>query len=154
MTGTTIKQLFDPKVYQELIDRINKLTPDSQPLWGKMNVAQMLAHCAEIQKVINGKELKNTPWYVKLFSGMIKKSVVGTPPYKKNLPTHPQYIIASEEEFEASKNDLLTAMEKTITMTKEEHATTKHALFGKMTNDEKGIASYKHNDHHLSQFGV
>jgi len=29
---------------QEAIDRINKLTADTQPLWGKMNVAQMLAH--------------------------------------------------------------------------------------------------------------
>ena len=39
-----IKNLFDPSVKQEIINRINTLHPDSQPQWGKMNVAQMLAH--------------------------------------------------------------------------------------------------------------
>lgn len=27
------------------INRIQKLTPESQSQWGKMSVAQMLAHC-------------------------------------------------------------------------------------------------------------
>ena len=27
------------------IDRINQLKSESVPLWGKMNVSQMLAHC-------------------------------------------------------------------------------------------------------------
>ena len=39
-----IKNLFDPSVKQEIIDRINKLTPQTQRQWGKMNVSQMLAH--------------------------------------------------------------------------------------------------------------
>ena len=39
-----VKNLFDPLVKQEIIERINKLTPQSQHLWGKMEVAQMLAH--------------------------------------------------------------------------------------------------------------
>jgi hypothetical protein len=29
---------------QEIIDRINKLTSQTQAQWGKMNVSQMLAH--------------------------------------------------------------------------------------------------------------
>lgn len=40
-----VKDLFDPAVKQEILDRINKLTPQSQRQWGKMDVAQMLAHC-------------------------------------------------------------------------------------------------------------
>lgn len=39
-----VKNLFDPAVKHEIIVRINKLAPESKPLWGKMNVAQMLAH--------------------------------------------------------------------------------------------------------------
>ena len=39
-----IKNLFNNSVKQELIERINKLTPETQRKWGKMNVAQMLAH--------------------------------------------------------------------------------------------------------------
>ena len=40
-----VKNLFDPAVKQDIIARINKLTPQSQRQWGKMDVAQMLAHC-------------------------------------------------------------------------------------------------------------
>ena len=39
-----IKSVFNAADVAELIDRINKLTPQSTPLWGKMNVGQMLAH--------------------------------------------------------------------------------------------------------------
>ena len=40
-----VKNLFDPQAKKEIIDRINKLSPDSKSQWGKMNVAQMLSHC-------------------------------------------------------------------------------------------------------------
>ena len=38
-----VKNLFDATAKQEIIDRINKLTPQSERQWGKMDVAQMLA---------------------------------------------------------------------------------------------------------------
>ena len=37
--------LFDARVYQRVTDRLNKLTSTTPPLWGKMSVSQMLAHC-------------------------------------------------------------------------------------------------------------
>ena len=36
--------MFDPAVKRDIIDRINKLTPQTQHKWGKMDVAQMLSH--------------------------------------------------------------------------------------------------------------
>ena len=36
--------IFEPQTLTDLLARIEKLTPDTQPKWGKMNVAQMLAH--------------------------------------------------------------------------------------------------------------
>ena len=36
--------MFDPVVKQDIIERINKLAPQTQHKWGKMDVAQMLAH--------------------------------------------------------------------------------------------------------------
>ena len=41
-----MKNIFKAEVTEELIDRINRLNPDTQPNWGKMKVDQMLAHCA------------------------------------------------------------------------------------------------------------
>ena len=39
-----MQNIFDAKVAQEYIDRINNLTPETQGKWGKMSVDQVLAH--------------------------------------------------------------------------------------------------------------
>ena len=38
------KNILQSEVKQELISRIEKLRPDNQKQWGKMNVSQMLTH--------------------------------------------------------------------------------------------------------------
>ena len=40
-----MKSIFNTHDNQELITRINKLTPEAQAAWGKMSVDQMLSHC-------------------------------------------------------------------------------------------------------------
>ena len=40
-----MKNIFDAKETNTVIDRINKLVPITKPLWGKMSADQMLAHC-------------------------------------------------------------------------------------------------------------
>ena len=143
--------LYHPEVYNQTLVRINKLTLETTPQWGKMDAAQMIAHCVAILDVSNGKPLENTPFVARLFKGMIRKMVVGEKPYPKSSKTHPQYQQSSPKDFEKEKQRLLAAMEKWKGMEGEE---TKHALFGVLTKEEKGWSSYKHLDHHLSQFGV
>ena len=41
----SLPSVFDSSVVKSLEDRINKLTPGTKSLWGKMTVDQMLAHC-------------------------------------------------------------------------------------------------------------
>jgi hypothetical protein len=145
------KNLFDATTYDEVVSRIHKLTPQSQPEWGQMSVGQMLAHCAEVQDVSNGKPLKGTPWFVKMMGGVIKKMVMSDKPYGKNLRTHPQYVMTEPEDFERQRDRLLHSMKTMIALGK---SGVKHPIFGKLTADEKGWMVYKHLDHHLSQFGV
>jgi len=40
-----MKNVFLASDVADFVTRINNLTPESQALWGKMNVGQMLAHC-------------------------------------------------------------------------------------------------------------
>ncbi len=42
----TYPDLFAAPTLDAAIARINRLTPDSQPVWGRMTVGQMLAHHA------------------------------------------------------------------------------------------------------------
>jgi hypothetical protein len=46
------KNLFDPATLDAVVARIHRLAPDAAPLWGTMNPAQMLAHCAEVMEVM------------------------------------------------------------------------------------------------------
>jgi len=66
------KSLYSREVYEKCQSRIEQLTPETQPQWGTMTAAQMLAHCSEIQEVTNGKDLKNKSFIVKLLRGIIR----------------------------------------------------------------------------------
>ncbi len=150
----TIKSLLDESVRQSCIDRINQLTPESKPAWGKMTVAQMMAHCAEVQEVMNGKPLVGTPFFVKLLKGPIRKAVFNDVPYPRSARTHPQYLIEDERVFEDEKAKLLAAINQLGALTEAERRAHKHALFGTMTDAELGWGCYKHLNFHLEQFGV
>jgi len=50
-----MKSLYEPKVVTELHDRISRLAPDSAPQWGRMSVAQMLAHCTMTMEMALGE---------------------------------------------------------------------------------------------------
>jgi len=152
MNTLEVRNLYDKNTYQSVLDRINQLDTNSAPEWGTMSAAQMMNHCAEIQGVTNGNELKNTPLMVKLFKGAIRKMVVNEKPYKTNTATHPQYRQKSPKEFETSKHLLLAELEKFVNQTPSEAAARKHPLSGQMDRDESGWAMYKHIDHHLKQF--
>ena len=146
------KLLYDDEVYGECLQRIDALTPDTQPRWGVMSAGQMLSHCAEIQEVSNGKALEGTPFVVKLLGGFIRKMVVSDKPYPRSTKTHPQYLQTTERDFAAEKERLLIALE--AFRAAEHGPAPRHALFGELSHDEKGWACYKHLDHHLTQFGV
>lgn len=145
-----MKSILNQKDYQELVERVNRLTPETKAKWGRMDAAQMLAHVSEVQEVKNGKPLKNTPIIARLFKGYIRKMVFNDVPYKPNTRTHPQYVVSLPQSFETQKQRFLNAM----AVMHNENPDTKHRLFGKMTDEEKGWGCYKHINHHLEQFGV
>jgi len=150
------KSLYNTEDYQEIVNRINSLTPETQPEWGSMSVAQMMAHCAEAQEVSNGsRELTGTPLLVRLFfKGMIRKAVMGEKPFKRHLQTHPQYKQTSEKDFANEKGRLLTSITDFVEMDEAKAADINHPIFGTTEREERGWGMYKHLDHHLSQFGV
>ena len=143
------KSIFDNSNYGEIVGRIESLTPETQAEWGSMNVAQMLAHCAEVQEVGNGKSLVGTPFIVKMMKGFIRKMVLNDEPYRHDAKTHPQYTMTDPKNFEEQKTRLINALEK---LTADGPVSKKHPIFGEMTGEERGWVSYKHLDHHFAQW--
>lgn len=150
-----MKNIFDPKVTDELIDRINQLKPETPALWGKMSVDQMLAHCCvAYEMAFTNKHPKPNPLVRFLLKMFVKKGVVNEVPYPKNSRTAPAFIIADHRNFEEEKDRLIKYLEHTNSLG-EDHFEGKESLsFGPMTAQEWNNLFYKHLDHHLKQFGV
>ena len=147
-----IKNLFDPSVKQEIIDRINKLTPQTQRQWGKMDVSQMLAHVQQPIEVAFGKRRLKGHWLLKLIGPLFKSKLYNGQPYKQGLPTDKSYIMTgTTKEFEKEKQELLTLINN---FHEPSLIDARHPVFGTFTKEQWSLATWKHLDHHLKQFGV
>lgn len=146
-----VKNLFEPAVKQEIINRINKLTPESKPLWGKMNVGQMLAHCQMPIGVADGTHTLKRTLMGRLIGPMIKSILHNDKPFKRNLPTDRSFIMTDPKDFEKEKQKLL-AMVRNFSEANIVNET--HTFFGKLTKEQWSKGTWKHLDHHLQQFGV
>jgi hypothetical protein len=82
-----LKNLFDPGVKQEIVDRINKLSSQSQPLWGKMNVGQMMAHLQMPMGVAVGNHTLRRTLFGRIVGPLAKPIMYNEKPFKHNLPT-------------------------------------------------------------------
>ena len=150
-----MKNIFEKSVTDEVIGRINKLTTDSKPLWGKMSVDQMLAHCnVTYEFEYEDKHPKPTgfkKWLIKLLA---KNLVVGEKPYKKNSRTAPEFIMVDKKNFETEKGRLIAYLIKTQELGENHFDGKDSHSFGPLTKTEWSNMFYKHLDHHLNQFGV
>ena len=103
-----IKNLFDPAVKQEITDRINILTATTQHQWGKMDVAQMLAHVQIPMGVALGTNSVKGNWLMKLILPLFKKNLYDEKPWKQGLPTDQSFIMTGQSrDFDKEKNQLL-----------------------------------------------
>ena len=150
-----LPNIFKKPVTDQLITRINNLTPDSKPLWGKMAVGQMLAHC-NVAYELNFENIHPKPnpvkkFFIKLFA---KNIVVSEKPYKKNSPTASEFLVKDDKDFEQEKERLVNYLNKCLELGEEHFDNLDSHAFGKLTKTEWNNLYYKHLDHHLQQFGV
>ena len=147
-----IKNLFDPAVKQDIIDRINKLSSQTQKQWGKMNVAQMLAHVQKPIEIALGTHQPKGSFLLRLIGPLFKSKLWNEKPYKQSLPTDPTFIMTgTEKNFEEEKKNLLNMINS---FSEANIVGEQHPIFGKLAKENWSKATWKHLDHHLKQFGV
>ena len=151
-----MQNIFDAKVAQEYINRINNLTPETQRKWGKMSVDQVLAHLNVAYSFIFEPEKQKKPSFIAKFllSNFVKPKIVNDKPYKQSLPTSPVFIIADQRNFEEKKKKLIGNIQRVQQLGKEAFEGKENTSFGPMTSQEWNNMLAKHLTHHLSQFGV
>jgi hypothetical protein len=148
-----------PSIYntfdnQNLIERIEKLTADAQPNWGKMSVDQMLSHCqAPIDVAFGNLKLKSNFLFL-LLGKMIKGKMLKAKYFGKNSPTAKDFIRTGHYDFEQTKADLIKKVKTFAAEGTNSIKVHKHPFFGNMTTEEWDNLQWKHLNHHLYQFGV
>ncbi|MGM0943735.1 MAG: DUF1569 domain-containing protein [Bacteroidota bacterium] len=150
-----MKDIFNPKITDELIERINQLKSDSPAIWGKMSVDQMLAHCSVPYEMAFTKIHKRPNALMRfLLKTFVKKGVVNEVPYKKNLRTAPAFLIKERKNFEEEKDRLIKYLNHTQQLGRDHFEGKESLSFGPLTATEWSNLFFKHLDHHLRQFGV
>lgn len=149
-----MKNIFNPLHLQEILNRIEKLSPDSKSKWGKMDVAQMLAHCSAFQDIAMGQSHPARGWLGIFIGNLVKPMFYNDKPLAQNMSTIPTILIVEEKEFETEKEKLKGKIITFQNNGPEKCTTHPHPFFGKLTPEQWGKGIYKHLDHHLKQFGV
>jgi hypothetical protein len=150
-----MKNIFEQGVSNDLISRINKLNAQSKAQWGKMTVAQMLAHCnVTYEMAYENKHPKPNAMVKLLLKLFVKNNVVSEKPYQNNGQTAPAFLIKEEKDFESEKNRLVAFIKKTQELGEKHFDQRESHSFGKLSTSEWNNMFYKHLDHHLSQFAV
>ena len=147
-----MKSLFNPEARQEIINRIENLKPDAQRQWGKMDVAQMLAHCNEVMKVAKGELEQPGTLFSRIIGPIVRRALYNDTPFPKNSPTAPYFKIIDDKDFDKEKQNLISQVNQFYDLGIVKMPVHKHPFFGKITNSQWGLATYKHLNHHLEQF--
>jgi len=151
-----LPSVFEQKTIDELIVRLEKLTFDTKPLWGKMNASQMLAHVnVAYDLAFERIEPTKTNFFMKfIVKTFIKNMVVNEKPYSKNSPTSPVFVVSDDKNFEKEKQKLISDLKLTKDKGTAFFEGKENKSFGVMTATEWNNMFYKHLDHHFHQFGI
>lgn len=135
-----------------ILERIEKLTPNTKRQWGKMNAPQMLAHLnAFLETALNTNPQKRM-FIGKILGRFLKATYLSKKQFLKNSPTGKNFIFNSSENFEHEKNRAKHLIKKFYENGPEQCTKQPHQFFGNLTPNEWAIAQWKHFDHHLRQF--
>ncbi len=155
-TSLHVKNLFDAATAAEVNERLARLQPDSQRLWGKMNPAQTLAHCSAAMEMAMGDTRPQPRLLIgRLLGPLVKKSlIVNGMPMRRNSGTDTSLVVSDERDFLVEQERLRALIDRFRTGGNGVCTKHPHFFFGSLTPEEWSALMYQHLDHHLRQFGA
>lgn len=150
-----MQNVYNSKDVNEFVTRINKLTPESKPEWGKMSADQMFAHInVAYEMALEDKHTKPGKFKTFIIKTLFKNIVVSEKPFKRNMKTPPEFLMVNKKEFDKEKARLINYLNKVLELGGDYfHGKESHGM-GNLTKTEWNNMFAKHLDHHLKQFGV
>jgi hypothetical protein len=146
------KSLSNARARQELLNRLERLTPEAKPLWGTMTAPRMLAHLTDWMLMAKG-ELKAAGQKRPLRYPPLKQLAIYWLPFPKLVPTAPELISREPSEW-AIEHAAVRQHVQSFGNLDLKVVWPEHPVFGKMTSKAWCVFAYRHMDHHLRQFGI
>lgn len=145
--------IFNDADRSAIRQRIASVTSASVPRWGRMDAKAMLTHLKLSALMALGElpvACKSKPVF-QVFP--VKHLLLHVVPFPKGAPTAPELLPSDAGPLDAIRSELISLVERIGTGPREGNGPV-HPLFGRLSFREWGVATYKHTDHHLRQFGA
>ena len=150
-----MESLFARACVDEVQQRLSRLQPEQPRQWGKMNPAQMLAHCSLGLEMAAGEIRPPRALVGRILGPVIKPMAFReAEPMRRNSPTSKELVIKNDRDFEIERKRLSGLIDSFAAAGPTGCTAHPHAFFGPLTPDEWAVLMYKHLDHHLRQFGA
>src|ERR1035438_3315655 len=96
----SMKNLFEAATVEEVKERMAQLGPDSERLWGTMNAAQAVAHCAAGLEWAVGDIFPPRMLLGRIIGGMVKPMLLrNEEPMRRNSPTVKSLVVEDERDL-------------------------------------------------------
>jgi hypothetical protein len=152
--GPALQTLFQSEAVDEVISRIDKLTPATPALWGRMNAAQMLAHCSGAIDMASGRLILPRVLIGRILGPFVKPIYTNHKPFSRSSPTDKKLVVADARDFGQEQEKLKLRIREFQQGGEAQVTKHPHPFFGTFQPQEWARGMYKHLDHHLRQFGV
>jgi hypothetical protein len=149
-----MRNLFESGAVDEVISRIDGLQATSQRQWGKMDVAQMMAHCSGALDMASGQMILPRLFIGRVLGPFVKPIYTNEKPFSKGNPTDPKLVVSDQRDFHREREQLKLKIRQFHEGGEAKCTQHPHPFFGALTPYEWSRGMYKHLDHHLRQFGA
>jgi hypothetical protein len=151
-----MKNWFNELDAAGVLSRLDKLTPDAKPQWGRFTPGELLCHLADPVRVALGEKPARRVRGVLALPGLAHL-VVWVLPWPKGAPTAPEFLpqqgMTNPTDFAEDKKTLLSALQRFAAI-REGQRLSPSPVFGQLSRRGWGRLTWRHLDHHLRQFGL
>ncbi|MBA3829435.1 MAG: DinB family protein [Taibaiella sp.] len=141
----------------DYIKVLSGIDPAAKPVWGKMNVQQMIEHINDYVRISSGKDVQpvvTPPEHIDKYHAFLATEK----PFKENTPN----VLMADTPVavkHADTKDAIIALQGEIDYLFEQldnnrDIRTSHPFFGELNYEQTIQLLHKHATHHLRQFGI
>src|SRR5690349_14289829 len=130
-----MKNLFESSTVEEVFSRIERLRADSPHEWGKMDAAQMLAHCSAAMDLASGKLVAKRSLVGRIIGPRVRHLLTDEKPMPRNSPTAKELKVGPCE-FERERQRLRECVRQFHDGGESRCTRNPHPFFGTITPKE------------------